>query len=105
MLEASTDYSVRLQIDRPAQSSRGLALCSVLMFFPKLLFAIPHMFVLAIVGWAGFFVAWAAQVVVLFTGEYPAGMHAFVAGTLRWQSRVNAWIFGLVDRYPPFTLR
>jgi hypothetical protein len=47
--------------------------------------------------WIGF---WA----VLFTGRYPRGLSDFVLGWQRWQTRMNAWMFGLVDRYPPFSL-
>ena len=49
-------------------------------------------------------VAFVAQFVVAFKGEYPSGMHEFVTGVLRWQTRVAAFVLGN-DRYPPFTLR
>ena len=50
-------------------------------------------------------VAFIAQFVVAFKGEYPPGMHEFVTGVLRWQTRVAAFVLSLNDRYPPFTLR
>jgi len=31
-------------------------------------------------------------------------MFGFVAGFIRWQTRVNGYALGLSDRYPPFTL-
>ena len=50
-------------------------------------------------------VAFIAQFVVAFKGEYPAGMHEFVTGVLRWQTRVAAFVLSVNDRYPPFSLR
>ena len=44
------------------------------------------------------------QWIILFTAAYPRGMFDFVAGVVRWQTRVTAYTLGLVDRYPPFTL-
>ena len=38
------------------------------------------------------------------TGSVPAGMHNFLAGTLRWQTRVGAYGSLLTDQYPPFSL-
>jgi hypothetical protein len=47
-------------------------------------------------------IAWFA---ILFTGKYPAGIHEFVVGVMRWGLRVNAYAFLLItDEYPPFTL-
>jgi hypothetical protein len=45
-----------------------------------------------------------AQFAVLFTGSFPQGMHGFMAGVLRWSARVNAYLYALTDRYPPFSL-
>jgi hypothetical protein len=42
--------------------------------------------------------------VILFAAVYPRGMFDFVAGFLRWSTRVNAYALGLTDLYPPFSL-
>jgi len=99
------DYPIRLEADYPQSSSRLLALSGILFMFPKLLLVIPHLFVLYFVQLAGFVVAFIGFWVVLFTGKYPHGMYEFVLGWLRWQTRVSAWLLGLVDRYPPFSMR
>jgi hypothetical protein len=44
------------------------------------------------------------QWVILFSAGFPRGMFDFVAGYLRWQTRVTGYALGLTDRYPPFTL-
>ncbi len=40
----------------------------------------------------------------LFTGQVPAGLADFLAGYLRWFSRVTAYVWLLTDAYPPFAL-
>jgi hypothetical protein len=98
------DYPVRLEADYPPQSSRLLALLGIL-FGIKFLLLLPHLFLLWFVGLAAGIVAIIGYFVVLFTGRYPRGMWEFLLGVIRWQIRVNAWQFGLVDRYPPFSTR
>jgi len=44
-------------------------------------------------------VAWGA---VLFTGRFPEKLFVFELGLMRWQLRVNARLYQLVDGYPPF---
>jgi len=41
---------------------------------------------------------------VLFTGRYPKSMFDFQVKYQRWNLRVNASLFNLVDGYPPFGL-
>ncbi|KAB1064508.1 DUF4389 domain-containing protein [Salibacter halophilus] len=41
--------------------------------------------------------------IVLFTGKYPAGLHRFQVGTLRWMVRVLGSLFHLEDSYPAFS--
>ena len=70
----------------------------------RLLMVIPHLVVL----WA---LAIAADVVViigwfgaLFTGRLPNFAADFLAGFVRWQTRVFGYAILLTDVYPPFTL-
>jgi hypothetical protein len=70
----------------------------------RLILAIPHFIVLGFVmiGWCiTTIVAW---FVILFTGEYPAGLYEFGVGSLRWLIRLQAYLLLLVDDYPPFSL-
>ena len=97
------DYQVDLRADYPPRSSRGWAALTILLI--KFLALIPHFIILAFLGIAQAVVALIAQVVVAIKGEYPEGMFRFVAGVLRWNTRVTAFAFSLTDRYPPFALR
>jgi hypothetical protein len=100
---AFSDYPIDVRADYPERSSRGWAALTILLI--KFLALIPHFFVLLFLGIAQFVVALIAQVAVAINGEYPPGMFDFVAGVLRWGTRVSAFILSLNDRYPPFTLR
>lgn len=70
----------------------------------RLILAIPHFIVLCFVmiGWCiTTMVAW---FLILFTGEYPAGLYEFGLGSFRWLIRLEAYLLLLVDEYPPFSL-
>jgi hypothetical protein len=97
------DYPIDLRADYPESSSRGWAALTIL--FIKFLAIIPHAFILLFLGIAQMVVAYIAQIAVAFGREYPRGMFDFVAGVLRWNTRVSAFVFSLTDRYPPFTLQ
>jgi hypothetical protein len=100
---ATGDYPADLRADYPPRSSRGWAVLTILLI--KLLALIPHVFILVFLGIAQWVVAFIAQFVVAFKGEYPAGMHEFVTGVLRWGARVASFALSLTDKYPPFTMK
>ncbi len=66
--------------------------------------ALPHLIVLFFLGIAVFVLWVIVQWVILFSARFPRGMFDFVAGFVRWQTRVSGYALGLSDRYPPFTL-
>ncbi|HET6477430.1 MAG TPA: DUF4389 domain-containing protein [Thermoleophilia bacterium] len=100
---APIDYPVDVRADYPRRSSRLWAVLTI--FWIKFLAVLPHAIVLVFLGIAQFVVALFAQFVVVFKGEYPARMHQFVTGVLRWQTRVTAFVLSVNDRYPPFSLQ
>jgi hypothetical protein len=92
---SSQPYPIQLVTDDDLTRSR------VTVFFRSLL-VIPHFVVLALYGIAVWFVALIAWVAALFLGRVPEGMHSFIAGYLRYSTRVSAYLFLLADPYPPF---
>jgi hypothetical protein len=113
------DYPARLEVDYPAQLSRGLVLVK------WWLLAIPHYLVVSVFAggaWAGWGAAndndWAwssnggliellvviAAIVLLFTGSYPRQIFDFVLGMNRWVFRVAAYATLMTDKYPPFRM-
>ena len=103
MAELQQGYPVRVEADYPPESSRALALCGILLFVKPVLL-LPHLFLLYFLNLAAAVVMYLAFWIVFFTGKYPRGMFDFVLGGLRWQTRISAWLMGLVDEYPPFGL-
>ncbi|MGH2654010.1 MAG: DUF4389 domain-containing protein [Actinomycetota bacterium] len=103
MTNPAVDYPVRVDVQRPEQSSRLLALTGALLFV-KALLLLPHIIVLYFLQLAQVIVAYVGYFVVLFTGRLPEGMFRFMAGVLQWYTRTSAWFLGLTDVYPPFSL-
>ncbi|MFZ5825545.1 MAG: DUF4389 domain-containing protein [Bacillota bacterium] len=94
-------YPVNVVAQYPERSSRLLMF--FLFFKPFLL--IPHMFVLAFLAIGVSFVGLFAWFAVVFTGRYPRALWDFMVGVTRWNTRLNAWLMGLTDKYPPFSLQ
>ncbi len=104
---ALNDYPIDVRFDYPQQSSRLWAVFSniLILAIVKVLALLPHLIVVAVLSIVQVIVAFVAQIVVAATGEYPPGMFDFVAGVLRWRTRVVTFFLSLNDRYPPFSLQ
>lgn len=96
-------YPVETSVGHPAQSSRLWALLNIVFLKPVAL--LPHVIVLYVLAFAMAVVVFIAQIMILVTGRFPRGMFDFVVGVLRWQTRVYAFLYGLRDEYPPFSLQ
>ena len=70
----------------------------------RLVFALPHLLVVALLGIGWFVTTLVAWFAILFTGNYPAALYPFGVGVLRWAVRLEAYLLLLVDEFPPFTL-
>jgi hypothetical protein len=97
-LEEMNDYPVRVDLVPEIEGRNRLT-----TFF-RLLMVIPNLVVLSFVAIGAAVVLIVAWFAALITGSVPTGMHNFLAGTLRWSTRVNAYVLLLTDRYPPFSL-
>lgn len=96
-LPARGKHPVRLQTDRSGSPSVGSALL-------RILYAIPSLIVLAILGFIGAIV-WLIGVVAVLIGEsYPESLWRFLLGLVRWEAYLLVYLASLVDDYPPFTL-
>ena len=65
---------------------------------------IPQFIVLFFMNIAAFFAVIAAWFAALVTGRVPDGLRDFIAGVLRWNIRVEGYLYFLTDAYPPFSL-
>jgi len=91
------EYPVHLDIEYPERLSR-------LLIFVKWLLAIPHMIILALLGFVAFFVYVIGWFAILFTGRLPRGLFDFLVGFGRWYMRVQAYVYLMRDEYPPFSM-
>ena len=101
----SASHPVQLSIAHAGSYSRGLAALGCIFLIGRAIALIPVFIVLYFLRIAAFIAAWILQFVVLFTGKYPKGGHDFVTGYLRLSVRMQAWLFGLTDEYPGFSLQ
>ncbi len=97
-------YPVRLEVDYPERSSRLLALLG-LLFWLKAVLLIPHLIILSLLTIVVFVVMGVGYLLVLLSGKYPRGLFDLVVGFTRWQTRITVWLYGMTDKYPPFSLR
>ncbi len=70
----------------------------------RIILAIPQFIVLWFLFIAGFFVLVIGWFGALFTGRLPEFARTYLGGVIRWEIRVNAYMFLLTDSYPPFSL-
>lgn len=96
-------YPVETSVGHPERSSRLWALLNILLLKPLAL--LPHLIVIYVLQIASGVVVFIAQIMILVTGNFPRGMFDFVVGVTRWQTRVAAFMVGLRDEYPPFSLQ
>ncbi|MBU1227254.1 MAG: DUF4389 domain-containing protein [Actinobacteria bacterium] len=101
--EADAPYSIDLQVPRNDAPRTGWAVAGI--FLLKFFAAIPHFIVLFVLGFIALVITWFGFIVTAFTGRLPVGIQEFAAGVLQWEARVVAWILGLTDDYPPFSLQ
>lgn len=90
-------HAVRFQVERSGSPTVG----SVLL---RIVWAIPSLIVLAVLSFVGAIVWLLAAVRVLVDERYPESLWRFLAGLVRWEAHLLAYLASLVDDYPPFTL-
>ena len=77
---------------------------SRLTTFFRCFMVIPHLIVLWALGIAASVVAFIAWWAILFTSRYPRWAFDFVAGYVRWNTRVSGYYLLITDKYPPFSI-
>jgi hypothetical protein len=70
--------------------------------FFRIILAIPHILLVALLEIALLVVAIIGFFAVLFTGRWPVALREFALGVARWWLRVQAYVLLLTDEYPPF---
>lgn len=97
---ANDAYPVRLSLQGQVAGRNRLT-----TFWPiRYIMAIPHLIIVQVLGMVANVIAVIAWFIALFTGSVPAGLHNFIAGYIRWNTRATAYFLNLTDTYPPFGL-
>lgn len=86
----------QLEIDGPDRQNR-------LVVAFRALLAIPQMIVLAFLQIAQMFVLFVGWFAALAMGRLPDWVRRYLINYLRYSTRVSAYLYLLVDRYPPFS--
>lgn len=102
-LDQRPESKLQLSAPYPEHPSRWLN-APALGLAIKLVLAVPHLIILMALYFLAGVVVFLAAFAILFSGSFPAGLHQMVVGTLRWNVRVTAYLYGFTDRYPPFSL-
>lgn len=76
---------------------------SRLTVFFRLLLVIPHLIWLCLWGILAEILLVVSWFVALVAGRLPDGLHDFLAGYVRYSTRVNAYMLLLANPYPPFS--
>src|SRR5690242_995925 len=96
-------YPIALGFARPLESSRLWAI-PILGILIKLIILIPHLIVLYVLGAVIGLTQLVIWLWVLFGGRYPDWAFGLNAGYVRWIFRVQAFVYGLSDAYPAFSM-
>ena len=83
----------------PTPPPRNRLTCAI-----RLVMVIPQFIALFFVSIVAFFAVIAAWFVALFSGRLAGGLREFISGVLRWNLRVQGYLFFLTDTYPPYSL-
>lgn len=95
-LDAEDDYPIRLMVTEQIEGRNRLT-----TFF-RIFLIIPHYIILYFLGIVSFFVMVIAWFAALITGQVPQGLHNFLAGVTRWDTRLGGYWMLLVDEHPPY---
>ena len=90
-----TSYPIEFEMDFVERRDRLTTFFRSLLVIPHYLFAVVY----GVAFYVVYIIAWFA---LMFTGRWPAGLYEFASGFLRYISRLSAYMYLGVDRYPPF---
>lgn len=96
-------HPVSVRFDEGVRINRlwGIPLLGILV---RGILLIPHFIVLMLLSFVVSILSIFMWVPVLFLGRQADLMYTLVGGFTRWGFRVGAYLFLMVDRYPPFSL-
>ena len=95
-LGQAEDYPVQVVIPSPGHIHRWRVFSAIL--------AIPHIIVLYVLVIVASITSLISFLIVLVAGRYPPGLFDIAAAAVRYQARINAYLYLIAHGYPPFSL-
>ena len=89
--------TMRFEVTPEGEPSAGHVLLRIIL-------AIPHAFVLGLLGIVAGILILVAGIMILIQQKYPEGIFTFLRGYTRWNVRMYVYLAGLAQGYPPFAL-
>jgi hypothetical protein len=89
-------YPVAVEFNLPEKVARWRVIGNAIL-------AIPHFFVLLVLGVVAEVLVFIGWILGVFTGTIPESFQGLVATYVRYSTRVSAYYFFLAEDYPPFT--
>ncbi len=102
-LENRPESALQFSVEYPYKPSKLLNF-PVLGILVKALLCTPHFLMLTGLYFLAGAIVFLASFAVVFSHRFPIGLYEMVEGILRWGLRVNGYLLGFTDRYPPFSL-
>jgi len=96
-LQPAEPVPVRVAVPEPARQRRATVAF-------RLILVIPHLFLLVFLAVAALVIAFLGWWGALVTGLLPEFAANYLTGFMRWNLRVQAYLYLLTDAYPPLTL-
>lgn len=97
MATMAAGYPIGVDVDPPARQDRWSVLLRVFFYLP-IGFVVQYITNALAAIWL---LSWFP---IVFTGRFPASMHNFAAGSLKWSTRATGYLALLTDHYTPFSI-
>lgn len=91
----AANAAAQLELDNPERRNRATVAFRGLLVIPQWVVMMLVAVAVAVSVLVGWFIA-------IVTGRIPAWVHTFAGHFVAYQARVNAYMYLLTDRYPPF---
>jgi hypothetical protein len=100
---SAEEHPINVRFDEGVRINRLWGI-PILGWAVRFVLLIPHFIALWLIGIVVSILIWFVWVPVLILGRQADLIYTIVGGYTRWGFRVAAYLFLMVDRYPPFSL-
>ncbi len=102
-MQGGETYPIDVHVPSPQHCGRFWAI-PVVGYAVKIVILIPHLIIVSVLLAVVQLAALVIWIPVLFTGKYPSWGYQLNSGYIQWTTRVTGYLYGLTDKYPPFSM-